>query len=479
MPRTTNFQTIEYQVAGDTYVSTSKDLSVQRTKNLYPVSAPNCLPTTPIALQSFPGLKIWSSGTAGQNDRGMYKRLFNGKGWKVSGNTLYSFTGTGTQTDEGVITGSDLVSMADNGTELLIVADNKAYSHNGTSLSTLSLSFTPVNVAFLNQQFIILDTTGKVRISDVGSSTFSTTNFFEPESSSDAVVATKVFNQFVINFGTDTIEPWENTGVGTPPFERMNGAIIEDVGLLNKDCVTTTKDAMFFLGSDGIPYRMQSFQAQRLTVQNHAIAQAFRAAGKTNAFVRNLIVEGQDVIGYSLPSVNKTYCYSIQTGLWFELTHDVNDSMWLGKTSTFLFDKTLVGDRINGNIYELDPNTYQDNSVLKDRERVFRPLSGSIVGAPREMLQMKAIRYGVETGVGVTDDNPQMMVSYSTDGGRTYSNERTIELGQDGEYINSIEDYRNYKFVDLTVKVRYTENTRFTLYNASIDIRKAGRAQQR
>lgn len=479
MPRTTNFETIEYQVAGDSYVSTSKDLSVQRTKNLYPVVAPNCLPTTPIALQSFPGLKLWSSGTAGKSDRGIYKRLFNGKGWKVSGGTLYSFDSNGTQTDEGLITGSDIVSMADNGSSLLIIGGSTAYVHDGAGLSILSLSFTPVNVSYLNQQFLILDSTGKVRISDVGSTTFSATNFFEPESSSDDVVATKVFNQFVINFGTDTIEPWENTGVGTPPFERMNGAIIEDVGLLNKDCVTTTKDAMFFLGSDGIPYRMQSFQATKLTEQNHAVAQAFRSAAKTNAFVRGLIVEGQDVIAYTLPSVKKTFCYSVPTGLWFEVTHDVNDSTWLGKTSSFLFDKTLVGDRTNGNIYELDPDTYQDNSVLKDRERVFRPLSGSAIGSPREMLQMKAIRYGVETGVGITDDDPQMMVSYSTDGGRTYSNERTLELGQDGEYINSIEDYRNYKFVDLTVKIRYTENTRFTLYNASIDIRKAGRAQQR
>lgn len=478
MPRSTNFQTLEYQIVGDSYISSSKDLSVQNSKNMYAVAAPNSLGTVGAALHSFPGLKVFSTGTAGEEDRGIYKRLFNNKGWKVSGNTLYSFNSTGTLTNEGTIPGGDLVSMADNGTVLFIVANGTAYTHDGTTLSTLSLSFTPVQVDYLNQQFIVLDNANQVHISDVASTTFSATNYIEPESSSDDTSAIKVFNQFLMNFGTDTVEPWENTGVGTPPFERMNGAIVEDVGVLNKNCVTSTKDALYFLGSDSLPYKLQSFQATKLTDQNQGIAELFRSYIKTNTFCRTLQTGGQDIIAFTFPGNNKTWCFSVQTGLWFELTHGVSGDTWLGKTSAFLFDKQLVGDRINGNIYELDPNTYQDNGTTKARERVFRPFSGAQLGSPRENFQLRSVRFAVETGVGVSDTSPQMMVSYSFDGGRTYSNERTLPLGEEGDYLNTVADYRNQKFTDLVVKVRYTDNTRFSLYTSSLDYRIAGRPQK-
>jgi hypothetical protein len=445
---------------------------------MYPVIAPNGATNAGAALHSFPGLKVFSSGTAGEEDRGIYKRLFNGKGWKVSGTNLYSFDKYGTQTNEGSVPGTELVSFADNGASLVIVSGNSAYVHDGTSLSSLTLTFTPVQVDYLNQQFIMLADNNRVYISNVGSTIFGATNFFEPESSSDDAVAVVVFNQFVMNFGADTIEPWENTGVGTPPFERMNGAIIEDAGALNKNSIAVTKDALYFLGANSLPYRMQSFQAKKLTEQNHGIAELFRSYNKSGAYVRSILAEGQDIIAFSFPADNKTWCFSETTGLWFELTDNVNDSLWIGRTGSFLFDKQLVGDRSNGNIYELDPDTYQDNSVTKDRERTFRPITGALTSTPRENMQLRSMRFAVETGIGVTDTSPQMMVQYSFDGGRSYSNERSLPLGEQGDFINTVNDYRNQKFTDLTVKIRYTENTRFSLYSSSLDYRIAGRAQK-
>jgi len=87
---------------------------------------------------------------------------------------------------------------------------------------------------------------------------------------------------------------------------------------------------------------------------------------------------------------------------------------------------------------------------------------------------MKSIQYQVETGVGVDDQNPQMIVQYSIDGGRTYSNERWLFLGKTGDYV-TVEDNSNRKFNDLVVKIKYTEPTAFSIYNANIYIREAGR----
>lgn len=474
MPISTKFNKVPYTIAGDSFVSSAKDLSSQYTKNMMAVPAPNSLTDT-AALYSFPGQKLFSSGAVDEADRGIYRQTFKGLGWKVSGSTLYSFDSSGTQTNRGTLAGGGLVSMSDNGNVLFIVSGTAAYEHDGATLSTVSLSFTPIQVDYLNSQFILLADDSTIYIGDVGTTNFNAVNSFRAESSSDEMVGIKVFNQFLFNMGTGTVEPWENTGTGNPPFERMNGAIIESVGLANKDAVSDTSDALYFLGSDKIPYRVVNFQAQKLTDGNPGIAELFSGYDKDTAFCEALKLYGQDVILYYFPSDEKVWGVAQQTGLWFELDYDVNSSLYKGKTTARLFDKDLIGDRENGNIYELDTATYQNNDTPMVRERVFRPMAGETIGAPRANLQMRLIQFAIETGVGVSDDNPQVMVSFSTDGGRSFSNERWISIGEEGDYINRVETYSNRKFKDLTVKMRYVENTRYSLYDAAIYLREAGR----
>jgi hypothetical protein len=299
---------------------------------MFAVPAPNSLTNT-AALYSFPGQKAFSTGVAGESDRGIHKQLFLGKGYKVSGPTLYSFTSTGVQTSVGVIAGSGLVSMSDNGTVLVIIGGGLAYSYNGSTLTTISLSFTPVQVAYLNNQFILLASDGLIYIGDVGLTTFDAINSFSAESNPDPMVGIRVFNQFLFNFGERSVEPWENTGVGNPPFERMNGAIIEDVGLANQNCIVESSSALYFLGFDNIPYRVVNFQAQKLTDNNPGINELFSGYNKDTAFMQGLKVLGQDVILFFFPTDKKVWAYPQETELWFELDHDVR-KRWarLGRT---------------------------------------------------------------------------------------------------------------------------------------------------
>lgn len=474
MPISTKFKKVPYTVAGDSFISSAKDLSSQYTKNMFAVPAPNSLTDT-AALYSFPGMKLWSTGAANELDRGIYKQLFKGKGWKVSGSTLYSFDKDGAQTNEGTLAGGGLVSMSDNGNVLFIVSGSAAYSHDGTTLTPLSFTFTPVQVDYLNDQFIVLDSDLTIRISDVGLTTFSSVNKLEANSASDLVVGIKVFNQFLFNLKERNIEPWENTGSGNPPFERMNGSIVESVGLANKNAMCETSDALYFLGSDRIPYRVVNFQAQRLTKNNPGISELFQKYNNDTAFLECIKHLGQDLILFFFPSDAIVWGLSQETGLWFLLDDGLSGDYYKGKTTARLFDKNLIGDRENGNIYELDDATYQNNGKSIARERVFRPMAGETVGSARAKLQMRLIQFAVETGVGVGDSSPQMAVSFSTDGGRTYSNETGISLGEAGDYLENVETYSNRKFKDLAVKVRYTANTRFSMYDSDIYLRESGR----
>ena len=474
MPFSRSFQRQPYSVVGDSFASDASEISSQSTINLIAEPIVNGINNVGV-LRSFPGLALWSSGATGDYDRGIHKQLFKGKGWKVSGNTLYSFDSLGTQTNEGTVGGSGRVSMEDNGNVLFIVASGVAYTHNGTSLSTLSLSFTPSQVAYLNERFIVLDNLGNVHLSDVGTTNFGAEIPFQAKSSSDATVGIHVFDQFLFVGGENTFEPWQDVGTGNPPFARVNGVIIEDVGLANKNCFCSTPSALYFLSADNLPYKIVSFQARDISETNPSIYKHFSSYDKTAAYLTGATVRGQKLIFYVFPNDGKMWAYSDKTGLWFELYHDVNKSRYLGSDFVFLFKKTLVSDRQNGDLYELSTTTYTNNSVNFLRERTFKPLAGESLGAPRANFQMKCMQLAVNTGVGVSDDNPQLQVSISTDGGRNFSNQQWINLGEEGDYLKNIEYYSNAKFKDLTVKVKYTENTALDLYDSAMWIREAGR----
>lgn len=474
MPISTKFKSVPYTVAGDSFISSAKDLSIQNTKGMFVVPALNSLTGT-AAVYSWPGQKIWSTNTGVTGDRGIHKQLFNSKGWKVSGGTLYSFVSDGTQTSEGSIGGSGLVSMEDNGTTLLIVTGGDAYAHDGTTLSILSLSFTPVQVAYLNERFILLASNGDVYLSDVNSTTFGNEIAFQAKSSPDKTRGIAVFDQFLFIGGVDSFEPWQDIGSGNPSFARINGVIIENDGLANKYCFAQTETALYYLSDKKVPSRIISFQTRSLADKNPGILELFYTYTKETAYLQSLKWNGYNFILFFFPTEEIVWVYCEQTEFWHQLTHDVDDQLYLGKTCSWLFNKVIVGDRTNGNIYELDKDTYQNNSVTMVRERQFRPLSGEGFGVGRSNLQMKVIKYAMETGVGASDDNPQIESTLSTDGGRSNGDTKWLSLGEEGDYQENIEHYSNTKFKDLTVNLRYTENTRLTLYDGNIYIREAGR----
>jgi hypothetical protein len=87
-------------------------------------------------LQRAPGLRLLA--TLGNGPiRGLW--TFNGKGYAVSGNTLYQIDDTWTATSKGIIAGSSQVNMTDNGTQMFIAADTYGYIYN-SSVSNLGCS---------------------------------------------------------------------------------------------------------------------------------------------------------------------------------------------------------------------------------------------------------------------------------------------------------------------------------------------------
>ena len=81
----------------------------------------------------------------------------------------------------------------------------------------------------------------------------------------------------------------------------------------------------------------------------------------------------------------------------------------------------------------------------------------------------------VETGVGNSAEvNPVLMVSFAMDGSQSFANERFIPLGREGQYKSNVKTYSNKSFTDLSVRLRYTEPTKFSLFTSYIKLKEGG-----
>ncbi len=467
-----SFENVPLNIAGPSYEARSVPVSAQRTVNFYPERNKDGL--SEFILMPWPGRKAFSSGSG--NDRGMH--IFQDKIYKVSGVTLIEINAAGTQTSRGTIAGSNFCSFADNGTTMMITNGLTPYSFSGTTLTLLTaITTNPKAVTYLNLQFIIDGDDGKYAVSNPDSVVFNALNVAEPESSSDVLVSPFVFNQILYLFSTETIEPTDNIGTGNPPFARIDGGILEGVGCLSPFGVTITPNFMYFVSFDGVANRISGFRAEPITPP--AVSRLFQTYTLDTYKAYTITFDSQRFVVFAFDEA--TWVFSEQLNLlsddpskwWFELEDRGN--RWPVMSYVSLFGKRLAAS--DGDVLELDFDTFTDDGNTIIRERVLAVIAGETFGDPRRFLEMAKLYLTLEAGIGLNTgqgSDPQIMVQASTDGGKTYGKETWIDIGRLGEFNTDVEWSNQVQFKQLAIRLRMSDPIAWTLYKGSIDLREAG-----
>lgn len=405
--------------------------------------------------------------------RGAY--VFKGDYYAVIQSTLYKISSTGTATSIGTIPANGICTFADNGSTMVIAYGGIPMYYDGTTLGYLDVTFTAKTVDYINNQFVFGAGDGAFYSADAGAITVSGLNFATPESSPDELTGVKVFNQILYLISENSIEPWANTGTGNPPFERMSEAIVEDVGCLSPYGVTSTDSAMYLIGNDFMPYKIQSFQA--LPIGTPSICKEFQGYKLSDVTAWTCTFDGQKFVVFAFPTDLKCWVYSETTGQWFELDNGNEAGRYLANTYHYIYNKRLVQDYNTGSIYELDFDAFTNSGDTIVRRRRLAVIAGDTFGKPGMSLEMSKMRFSMETGVGLDSgqgSDPEIMITPSYDGGRTFGQQVFVKTGEGGEFNTKVEWHKMKVFDRLVVELSYSDPTPFALYGASIDIREAG-----
>lgn len=457
---------VDLNITGATYESRSAPLSSQITRNFYPEVQDNEAALSKFVLQSFPGLKLF--GTASGTNRGLFEHA--GTLYKVTGTTLYTVDSSGTHTNAGSIPGTGKCIFAPLVSDIVIVTGGRAFVYDGSVTEVTDSDLEPPNgAAHLNNQILYDGDNSRFGVSDVGDATsIAGTNYASAESDADVLQRVYTFDQVAYMMGTETIEPWFNSGVGKPPFDRIQGGIMQ-VGLSALRSASNNQRFLYFLGNDNHVHRIQGTSEQRITP--FPIAREIGTYTEANVSAATgfcFSIAGQEF--YQVNFNERSFCFHENSGKWFETGED--GARHLADDAVRAFRKTLVNDYSNGNIYELDLDTFDRNGSVLTRERITGPLHGGMIGAPGKEIEVNRFELLMEKGVGgpsVTD--PQVMLQVSNDGGRTWSTEMWATVGPKGQYEGfKVEWGPLGTFESVTFRIKTSDAVQYSIHSAAADI---------
>jgi hypothetical protein len=387
--------------------------------------------------------------------------------YAVIGTTLYGIDSAATPTALGTITGSNPVRMADNGLEIAIHnGDTTGYVLSGSVLSN------PINlpivsdVTCIDGYFVwLIANSDQFIISGLNDGlTYDPLDVATVEGSPDNLTGVINDHRELILFGGSTgsvpsTEIWVDTGAADFPFERQGNAFIER-GCIDRDSIAKLDNAVVFVGDDRIVYRLDGYAPLRIST--HAVERTLADANWFRAFTYTL--EGHKF--YVLNTDVGSWAYDVATSAWAERESFGIDYYRIG-SSIYAYGKQLVGDNQTGKIYEYDLDTNTENGTTIPVTVELPPIGD---GVNRQTLY--SLETFMETGVGtLTVSDPQAILTYSKNGGRSWSNEMWRSMGAQGDYTVRAVWRVNVEFRQLQLRFQFPDSVRRCVIGYHADIR--------
>lgn len=422
-------------LVGPTYTNRSLPVSAQVTKNMYIESNP--AGDELISLMPFPGLKLFAATGSGKN-RGMGE--YNNELYAVTGATLYKISVSGVVTSLGAIPGSNECVLTTDGVSLVITyGSGKPITWNGSTLTVGTDADLPnASTSSYITRRIVYDGNG----ASIAFSEFDTALDVDSddvalvESSPDDVLAVIEQDEQVIVFTEKKIVPHYFSDSGSPPFDPIQNSI-KNIGLRSVHSLSQNPAFLYFLGSDLNVYRYSGLQVQ--PIGNPAIGQAIESyVDQEKAKGECFTIQHQNFYYLTFPG-QASWLFSESSSTWTSLSYGTQNDSHLINSLTRIYNKNYVGDRLTGNIYELDTETYTDNGAVIHRQRDTAAITGRDFGSPGKEIFMDKLILTLETGASLVSSEAKLMMQYSDDNGRSYSAERWMTIGALGDYGTAVE----------------------------------------
>lgn len=395
--------------------------SVQRLINCFMEAAPDGKQPQPV--YGAPGSVLWSDGLDGPV-RGMV--VMSEQLYVLAGDNFYRIGSNGTAEDLGEIAGTSDVTMATDGTHVVIVADGEIYVWDGLALAAVTDPDAPSasSVAYTDGYFVFTETdTQQFFISGLQAPLdYDALDFASAEWKPDILVRAFVLRRTLYLFGKDSTEAQQNVGGADFPFAPYQDVLI-DAGLIGPHAVTSTNDTMFWLAPDRTVRRLDGITATR--VSTHDIERIILSWSNPELTVAwSHVWEGHLFIGFRNPE--GCIVYDQSTELWHERQSHGSET-WDFKHAAECYGRKLFGSAAESRIVRLDAEAFAEAGEILPFEMVTPYAYDS-----GKRFSVDEVEVVTQAGAGSLTLDAAMTLQRSTDG-EVWTGVKIRRFGKAGE----------------------------------------------
>lgn len=384
------------------------------------------------------GLSSFATLSGGGTCRGAID--VDGVAYVISGTLVFKVESGGGVTQIGAFPGTDPAFMARNRKstpQVAIASAGLRYIIENDVVSTISDTDLPNanSVTYIDGYFVWSMDDGRFFISAIDEGTsIDALDFATAEASPDGLLVAYARGRELLLFGPKSVEFWANTGAAAFPFERIPGTFLRGMGLLCRHSVADLNDVVFFVATDGTVRRFNGYSPERIS--HHAVERDIdNTSNKATIRATAYSVRGHQF--YCLSSATWSWVYDGLTGLWHE-RESYNRTRWKGEVFVSINGVPVIGDSASAILHQIDADVFDESGD----HLVWKVRLPPVHDYPNRVIFNRLFLDVVPgTGLisGTTDEtDPNVMLRWSDDGGKTWSDERTAAVGTQGEFSKRV-----------------------------------------
>lgn len=520
---------MQINFCGATYQGRSSNVDASRAVNFYPELTGTQDNKSQMIMVGTPGTSLFaaSPGATTSPVRGL--TAFNNVMYAVIDNKLYSIASNGTVTVRGTLsTSTGRVQFANNGIlangiggdQLMIVDGTNGYLYDVVTTGFTTISGggwpgTPKHVEYIDGYFVVINGSMSYWVSNLFAGGAWNALATSPVSATpDNIKAVINHRQQLFFLKQTSTEVWSNVGTPTSqgsPFQRVSGGVF-DYGVAAEWSVAKGGASFYFLctqrtqdGGETVGVaEVTEYQPVIISTPaiNYIISQS---TTHDNCFGYCYTEQGHMFYVLTNPTDNWTIVYDSTTKMWHERSSFMDSyttTRHLSNCYTFCYNKHYVGDYRSSNIYEMSSAYYTDNGNaiwsyrtaqtvqdpnLRNEVIVNRLVVDAETGVGTNTVQTVAVTPykagwtgtanvliladgGITAGAMlIGNQNPVAYLSWSADGGHTWSDDYSTSLGQQAAYTTRLIWRRLGRARDKTFRLLIKDGVKKVLINGFVE----------
>lgn len=468
-------QDLDFDIIGGFKKQEFVEFDPQETVNMFEVNDPQGKKGK--ALFPTPGLNLENGTVFDVTGGGRALYFFNDRMYAVVSNNFYQIDSSLNYSVIGTLnTTTGYVGFANNETQLVLVDGIDGWIFDSsvpsfTKITDLDFPNNPTDVIVLSNRFIVSDADSKVlKFSDPGDPfSWDPLNFFSMSSYPDEVIALETLNGQIYIMGKRSTEVWFDAGAPSLPFRRQNPTY--EFGSTSSGSVVSAFGILVWLSrtNQGIGSIVATTGGRPTAISNQALDTelgTYEDVNDASSYIyKNELGHIMYVINFT--NDNASWMYDFHTQQWSKLEYKANDRH-LGQDHTYFNNKHYVIDYSGPNLYELSNAYSTDNGVSIRRSRTTTILTVptyNYIIVNKMTIDMKH-GTGIEHGL---DENPKVFLSISYDGGISYGNSLSTNIGKIGRRTFKSSFYRLGRSDSFVFKIEHYNDVPFVLLGGFVN----------